>query len=178
MKNQFVKHNYFYCVWLFQWATCFNPACGSSSGLYINESLKSCACWDPFMLTSCLVLQVWADFPKNNNARVNRNSKWIYKPKDSSGPHYKTSQRKRPPQAHTDTSSPHNQVKKCIISGQSKVYTQISPHFSELYTTNILLPYRDHTWRKASHTLRGESEATVPAGSTPQCQFDKHQKAS
>jgi len=51
MKNQYVKHNYLYCVQLFQGATCFDPTCGSSSGLYINESLKSCACWDPFMLT-------------------------------------------------------------------------------------------------------------------------------
>ena len=123
-------------------------------------------------------MQYRADLPENNNMTVNKNSKWISKLKDSGGPHYTTSQRKRPPQAHTDTSLPHKSVKKCIISGQSKVYTQISPRFSELYTTNILLPYRDNTRRKASHTLCGESEATVPARSTPQRQFDKHQKAS
>ena len=50
MKHLYVKHNYFYCVRLFQWATYFDPTCGSSSGLYIYESLKSSACWDPFML--------------------------------------------------------------------------------------------------------------------------------
>jgi hypothetical protein len=50
-ENRYIKHNYLYCVRLFYWATSFDPTCGSSSGLYIDESLKSCACWDPFMLT-------------------------------------------------------------------------------------------------------------------------------
>ena len=40
------------------------------------------------------------------------------------------------------------------------------------------MSYSDHTRRKASHTLRGESETTVPARSTPQHPFDKHQKTS
>jgi hypothetical protein len=40
-------------------------------------------------------------------ACVNRNRKWMSKPKDSGKPHYTTSRRKRPPQDHTDNSSPH-----------------------------------------------------------------------
>jgi len=31
MKNRYVKHNYLYCIRLFQWATCFDPIRGSSS---------------------------------------------------------------------------------------------------------------------------------------------------
>ena len=34
-------------------------------------------------------------------------SKWLSKHKGSGGPRYTTSRRKRPPEAHTDTSSPH-----------------------------------------------------------------------
>jgi hypothetical protein len=34
-------------------------------------------------------------------------SKWLSKPKDSGGPHYTTSRSKRPPEAHTENSSPH-----------------------------------------------------------------------
>jgi hypothetical protein len=45
----------------------------------------------------------------------------------------------------------------------------------ELYTTKVLLPYRDYTRRKTTHILRKKSGATVPARSTPQHQFDENQ---
>ena len=70
--------------------------------------------------------------------------KWLSKPKESGGPPYTTWRRKRPPEVHTDTSSPH----------------------------------KDYTRWKATHILREKSEATVPARSTPQHQFDKHQTIS
>ena len=34
-------------------------------------------------------------------------TEWLSKPKDPGGPYYTTSRSKRPPEAHTDTSSPH-----------------------------------------------------------------------
>jgi hypothetical protein len=83
------------------------------------------------------------------------------------------------------TTSTHGHLKathvslNCIISWQiSRQYTKISPRSSQLYTTNIQLPYRDYTRRKATHILREKSDATVPARSTPKRQFDKYQPTS
>ena len=64
----------------------------------------------------------------------------------------------------------------------NKLYLSVKWKIGTSSTTTFIVdgcsPHKDHTHRKTSHTLHGESEATVPARSTQQRQCDKHQKAS
>ena len=83
----------------------------------------------------------------------------------------------------TTATSPHghliaSQVSQKYIYYRDRVrYTPRLAHTSANYTLHSVTIQRPHR-KEGPNTLRGESETSVPARSTPQRQLNKHQKAS